>query len=159
MKIVDSILIDFNNNHVIQDFDRKIVVKYFPQVFQNSQIRTLQQSTESLLSSYKGKSCKGKRNLQFQHYFGCSKDCSPQIYVLNSTKNPFVLSWIHQNQELFNTANTIFKSNFPQLFEEYSKVLLPNRFFGAWAAITLNKLFDTGMSYHIDKQDYKKGYC
>ena len=69
------------------------------------------------------------------------------------------MSWIHQNQELFNTANTIFKSNFPQLFEEYSKVLLPNRFFGAWITITLNKLFDTGMSYHIDKQDYKKSYC
>ena len=65
MKIVDSILIDFNNNHVIQDFDRKIVVKYFPQVFQNSQIRTLQQSTESLLSSYKAKVVKEKETYNF----------------------------------------------------------------------------------------------
>lgn len=93
------------------------------------------------------------------HHFGCWRGSDTIPFEIADTRHHAAYEWIETNQPLFFMLNKLFAYHFPQLYAQYNNVDMLKRFFGAWAAVAINKLKNTGMHAHNDKKDYRNGLC
>ena len=145
----------------ISSFTNERYVQVFRNSISSTLLEQLENSAVNLLQACKSKS-DVKRGVSNVLHLGCWRKSSKEITITSDTKENLhaVTSFCKENSAIFNITSQLFKTNYPDLHDYYSKIQLPTRLFGSWASCAVNLVINnSGVKYHNDAHDFSNELC
>jgi len=85
-------------------------LEYIPQIFNETEMNTLQKSTQILFNYLdKKENMDTYRNISNTIHLGCWRDYSKIPFITNATKQTFSQIWIKENQNIFKKFDNLFE--------------------------------------------------